>query len=329
MNPLGNFYSTQITSGFVKTLLSEIVNRSGFKSTFLNYADRENKFLGGRFKCSYQPSLSLELSEIEDVGPSLSFENKSLKYLRTVRIKQGTEGIKDPDVVAIFPENFENHIVRDDDVIFYFVDKFANRHMCHTREIIKRYVVSSQFDAIKFISEDSLGSIVSNWVVLHEKNHRQGPLPIPDSLKEKSNRMTAAVEELRVDLLSMKECLNKSKNRKDEYRKTFEFILSERLLGYPFFRDVDLNFDAISSCILYSHLLEQHLLKFSDLEIKLDENLLPGIESLLRKIEIYEIESESIVDFDDRKKYMKKFIETNFSFGPGNIHFKALKDLYV
>ncbi len=292
-------------SSFLRLLSEDLELGNGQENVFNYFKNKNNQFIGGVFKCSYHPGLLFELANIEDIDATIDFDSIQETPIRTIKIKNGTEGIANPQVVALFPENFLNHAVKDDDIIFYFVDKFSKRHISYTRNVIEKFTVNHPFKEILKDGEVELEQYVTNWVNLHEGAHRTGPLPIPKFLPEKSSSITAGIEELRVDLISMLYCLNKSSSKSDSYYKTFLLILAERLLGYPFFRDIDKNFDAHSSCIFLDHLVNDGLVSLKDAKIVFKENFNVGIKSLLQKIEKLESDASKYNTLLERKTLLK------------------------
>src|SRR5690606_6845943 len=135
-----------------------------------------------------------------------------------------------------------------------FTNKFAKRHMHYTRKFIQEKLITKLFAPLQSLPQEELEVLVSNWVHLHEESHRRGLMPIPRYLFEKSSRYSACLEELRADISAMITCLDKTQEE-DVYFKTYLFILSERLLGYPLFRDLKKDFDAYSSCIFLHELI--------------------------------------------------------------------------
>jgi hypothetical protein len=128
-------------------------------------------------------------------------------------------------------------------------------------------------------------------------------MPIPQYLFEKSNRYTAALEELRVDLNTILKCLSRSENQKTDEHLTGLYVLAERLLAYPLFRDKT-NFDAVSSIIMW---------KFMNVDnvFAKDVSILRMIESIERLIGfISRIENEALLQpsADLRKKKLRNLI---------------------
>lgn len=95
------------------------------------------------------------------------------------------------------------------------------------------------------------------WVVLHEYFHNTGPMPINCFLRAKSTKTAAALEELRVDLLSL--LYLSTLGDEPMAKKTFQLVLAERLMRYGVQYDIETNYDAISSQIFLNFLIQENV----------------------------------------------------------------------
>jgi len=280
----GIFDSTLVSIKPAINLAKDLFENNDYKRVF---SEKDSKWFVGLYNCSYSPNLSLEGFKYELVQPSIGFDEIFLKTpTKAIKILEGSMGIQDKSIVALFPENLESKkIVGEDDSIFYLVDRFTKRHIEKTREAINSYIVSDYFNDLNNLSSEKIEELVSNWVHLHEYFHRTGSLPIPQCLKIKSSKFSASLEELRVDLLSIKHCLN---SHNLNLRLTAKFILAERLLGYLFFRNLDTDFDALSSQIFCHFLRENGVLNINNkIHLKLN-NIQEMVDKLILKIEMIE-----------------------------------------
>lgn len=294
MNSLNISEFREVRSKFLKenSNLNEMINASnpllssfkrdlvdgGAEHTFKTLKEQNNRALIGLFECPYHPNLLFEAANFDEILPTIKIPQCTNDVVKSIRLLGGTEGISSEDVVAIFPENFKNHRVKSENAIFYFADKFANRHLKYTKKFITEFSFSDYFKSLSSIKREELEFLATNWFYLHEYFHRTGSMPLPEYLYEKSNKYTASVEELRVDLLSIQYLCDKKDSASN---LTKQFILAERLVGYPSFRDIDTNFDAFSSSIFMKELLDNK--KFSGAID--DEILCEVVKSLLVKIE--------------------------------------------
>lgn len=214
------------------------------------------KHIAGDFACPYHPYLGREWARLDYIHPTLptSLINP---HVKTPRLFAASRGLAHPQVVALFPENWRRRIPQERDTILYFVNKFADRHIAHTRAEILNGPWRGTFRAITSMNHEELEVLVANWVHLHETAHRTGPMPLPTYLSAKSKAHSAGFEELRADLRALLTCAN---HRFPKSEETFQYILAERLIAYPIFRKKE-NFDALSSHFLAKMLFRRHGLK--------------------------------------------------------------------
>jgi hypothetical protein len=270
----------------------------GNKNILHDITSSNSTILFGNFNCPYHPYLNLEVCSINDVKPSIKLEKK-FESIRCVVQNEATEGIKNSQVVAIFPENFKGRVVQANDPVFYFVNKFSERHFKHTRPFIANSRLKDFFADVTKTDESKTFELIANWVHIHELSHRKGPMPIPQYLKEKSGKFSAAMEELRADLGVIQYCLI---NNSDEARLTSLYVLCERLLAYPLFRDRN-NFDAISSVFLWKYFEESEFFESPSFD-----QLSNCVNSLINKIHTMEIAALEFDSILDRKKFLNESV---------------------
>ena len=279
------------------SLLKEEIQKHTGNVRFLEENHQiKSRHLVGIFDCPYHPYLSLEYSEIEDVRPSMKIEG-AFENIRCVRSLSSTPGLSHEQVVAIFPENFRSIQAQAFHPVYYFVDKFAYRHKKFTRPLLETFVYKDFFSPLVKLQDSQLEKLVSNWVNLHEVSHRTGAMPLPEFLLEKSNRYTAAFEELRADLKTIVYSISVQEPM------TAMYVLGERLLAYPLLRD-SLNFDAISSVIMWKFLKEEGVFAR---ELTL-EAMSISLNKLLSFMENMEKESLAYETYEERKASLRKFI---------------------
>ncbi len=232
----------------------------------------------GEFSSPYLKELNSDHFSYKVVEPSREVVNKIKEQsinVFSVKTIERSSGFESPSVVALFPEMFVgNNVVKSTDPVFYFIDKFYLRHKEHTQKIIKLSASRNYFKELKSLKLEDF----SNWVHLHEYFHRQGSMPIPEFLYEKSSSIGAAFEELRVDLKVMEYCLSQKK-----LYKTFLLVLSERMFLYPVIRKKG-SFDSIASLFIYSKLI--NVSNDSDMLNKLRQLIVffEGIENKISKL---------------------------------------------
>jgi hypothetical protein len=246
---MGNFDSSLIKE--------ELFERSGNKKYLEQLIDTRSEELLGVFDCPYHPYLLLEYTKIKDVFPTIEIDFK-FDNIRCVKQIESSVGIDNEQVVAIFPENFRSVVATEAYPVFYFVNKFAQRHIKYTRPLISKVRFKSLFQSLLSLDENKIGELIANWVNTHEASHRVGVMPIPQYLNEKSSSYTAAIEELRADLNTISRCLSKKPDEHSDEYLTAIYVLVERLLAYPLFRDKK-NFDAISSVFMWKYLMNENV----------------------------------------------------------------------
>lgn len=233
----------------------EINEKEGNTLYLNNYLDSTSDSVSGFFKCSYYPQLSIECSFFNELSPTIKILNR-FHNIRCVRQTFATKGIAHEQIVAIFPENFNNVVAETDYPVFYFANKFSKRHLTYTRPFLKKSKFKSIFLPILSLPLGKIEDLITNWVNMHEISHRMGLMPIPRYLFEKSNSFTAALEELRADVKTINTLLLKNKSCNSDDYLTALFVLSERLCSYPLFR-ISSNFDCISSVFFWKFLVER------------------------------------------------------------------------
>jgi hypothetical protein len=207
------------------------------------------------FNASYFPTLSLDLLSYRklDIHDELSARFPSNTC--PIVLEGNTRGFDARVVVALFPENHIDNRQEHDDRIFYFIDKFVERHQRITQKMIRHVMRPDCLPLLREASTLDIERAASHWVWLHEYHHRQGHLPLPQWLPLKSLKPLAGLEELRVDLSGLLVCLRDPDLPPHLAQMTYEFILAERLLRYPVEGSQKPNYDAVASQVLFQYLL--------------------------------------------------------------------------
>ena len=220
----------------------------------INGGESEDVF--SLFDASYFPSLSVDYFGYErayDVSPEFAEQYRS--QANPVLIRSKSQGFTSPTVVALFPENHCDSVQRSSDKIFYFMDKFVERHQRRTRLLLKNIVGEGSLTRVSRASADDVQRASCHWVWLHEFFHRTGDLPLPTYMDLKSSKKSiAGLEELRVDVLGLLSCLDRPGLKEEDALLTFEFILAERLLRYSIEGIPYPNYDAVASQLLFNYL---------------------------------------------------------------------------
>ena len=172
---------------------------------------------------------------------------------RPVAVEACTDSFRNPLSVAVFCENYRGVIPHDDYKAYYFINKFVDRFKSFTLPEIARRWSPTAFPTLQQADDAALYSASATWVTMHEAYHRQGYLPLPQFLHEKSTRNGGGAEEMRVDLLS---CINlgRQMTHDPEAQLAFQYILAERLIRYPLQCPPAENYDARAAVALFSYL---------------------------------------------------------------------------
>ncbi|EST31256.1 hypothetical protein N566_20845 [Streptomycetaceae bacterium MP113-05] len=259
---------------------------------------RRDQNLFSLFDASYFPRLSLDFLSYSTLPTNPHLAERYASNTMPVNITACSEGFRSRVVVALFPENHLDGRQDPDDLIFYFVDKFVERHNRITRTMIDEVMAPGSFPLIQGADDDTIEGASSWWVRLHEFHHRQGDMPIPDFLHAKKLKPLAGLEELRVDVSSMLVCLNDGELPADEARAAYEYILAERLLRYAVEGIPRPNYDAVASQLLFNYLSRHGGITLSDGRISLRPELPGVLTQFLGEIQAVErrIHDEPVAD---------------------------------
>lgn len=304
-NPTLN--NTPALQAFVKDIKTpKKIKRLKHVKTHIN--KQVDNLVFSAFNAPYFKDLSLDAFYYHPLPVPQSLCDKLQSPVLPVKIIKATQGFYSKPVVALFPENHIDNVQLAEDKIFYFIDKFVERFYRVTKPLLA-IVNKEQLITVRTATEKDIERASVYWVCLHEYFHRQGHLPIPDSLDIKSTRALAGLEELRVDILSILYCIDNP-----EFIETpkfiAEFILTERLLRYSVEGIPTPNYDAIASQVLFSYLLKNGGINIDDKHII---TLQPKIFSILREFhnEIDAIEATiSSTSKPEVKKRLLNFVNT-------------------
>ncbi|MGW7428640.1 DUF6421 family protein [Streptomyces sp. NPDC054861] len=257
-----------------------------------------DRHLFSLFNASYFPRLSLDYLTYEPLPTHPHLARRYGSNTMPVNITACTDGFNSRVVVALFPENHIDGRQDPDDLIFYFIDKFVERHNRITRKMIDEVMAPGSFPLIQGADDELVEAASSWWVRLHEFHHRQGDMPIPDYLHAKKLKPLAGLEELRVDVSSMLVCLEDRELPAEEARRAYEYILAERLLRYAVEGIPRPNYDAVASQLLFNYLSAHGGIELRDERIHLRPELPAVLASFLGEIQAVErrIHSASVAE---------------------------------
>ena len=256
-----------------------------FLNTKAHINEKRDGYVFSLFDASYFPSLTLDMFLYKPLNVSEQISAAYASNTTPVTIEQMSDGFAARVVVALFPENHVDKVQQKDDLIFYFIDKFVERHIRITVKMIENVMWPGSFPLLAGASSTDIERASSNWVWLHEYHHWQGNLPLPEYLPLKSCKPLAGLEELRVDVSAMLVCLRQAGVTGREAQLTFEFILAERLLRYAVEGIPKPNYDAVSSQVLFNYLRTEGGINLVGGAIRLSPRLPEVLARFLRHIE--------------------------------------------
>lgn len=250
--------------------------------------EARDRHLVSLFDVSYFPSLSLDFLSYEPLPVDPHLERRYASNTMPVTIKASSIGFRSRVVVALFPENHIDGIQESDDLIFYFINKFVERHKRITRKMIAEVMEPGSFPLIEKADDARIEAASSWWVRLHEYHHHQGDMPIPEYLDAKKLKPLAGLEELRTDVSSILACLNDNKLPSDDALMAYEYILAERLLRYAVEGKDRPNYDAVASQMLFNYLLKNGGIRLRHERLRLCPDLPAVLDTFLREIQSIE-----------------------------------------
>jgi hypothetical protein len=249
---------------------------------------RRDNHIFSLFNASYFPKLTLDYLTYDLLPTNQHLADHYSSNTTPVNVTGRTSGFGARAVVALFPENHIDGIQEPDDLIFYFIDKFVERHNRITRKLIDGVMAPASFPAVNRALHPQIEEACCWWVRLHEYHHRQGDMPIPDYLPAKSKKPLAGLEELRVDVSGMLACLTDEQLPREPALLTYEFILAERLLRYAVEGIPRPNYDAVASQLLFNYLREHAGIRVDKGRISLSPGLPDVLSQFLGAIQAIE-----------------------------------------
>jgi Family of unknown function (DUF6421) len=240
------------------------------------------------FDVSYFPKLSLDYLTYDLLPTDPHLAERYASNTLPVNITGSTEGFQSRVAVALFPENHLDGLQDPDDMIFYFINKFVERHNRITRKLISEVMEPASFPRIQGAPDDEIQAASAWWVRLHEFHHRQGDMPIPQYLSAKKSKPLAGLEELRVDVSGMLACVHDTLLPREQSEAAFEFILAERLLRYAVEGIPRPNYDAVASQLLFRYLQGHDGIRLAGRRIRLSPDIAPILAKFLDEIKSIE-----------------------------------------
>ncbi len=124
---------------------------------------RDSNFILGLMESPYWKKLSLEYATLKHLRPTIG-NSRKLSQTKPCLIEYGTIGISSEEVVAIFPEFFIGHTPKENDPIFYFVDKFSSRNKNSTLPVLEKFGIKKYFNKLIQATEEKRTQLATNWI---------------------------------------------------------------------------------------------------------------------------------------------------------------------
>ncbi|MGV9770597.1 DUF6421 family protein [Streptosporangium sp. NPDC003464] len=264
--------------------------------------NRTDNSIFSLFDAPYFPTLPLDFLTYRLLPTDDHLDTKYPSPTMPVTIERMSKGFEARPVVALFPENHIDGRQESGDLIFYFIDKFVERHLRLTRLLVTNVMAEGSFPLVEAAKPGDIEQASAWWVRLHEYHHRQGDMPIPGFLPVKKSKPLAGLEELRVDVSAMLACLNDSALPERGARLTYEYVLSERLLRYAVEGIPRPNYDAVASQLLFNYLVAADGIRLHNGLIHLRPGLPAVLAEFLGEIQAIErhIHSEPVEQVRER-----------------------------
>lgn len=283
--------------------------------------DAQISFLAAFFSAPYATQMGFEFFEYRKLSALPEIEEKFSSIAMPVSILRSSAGLLPGRTVALFPENWVNKnssVFSKADRVYYFINKFVSRYFNITKFLLETCCKAGTFDALKSASREEIEIACCNWVTIHEHFHRQGRLPLPEFLALKSSRSSAAIEELRVDVVAMLALPSLKSESSRILQISREFILAERLLRYAVEASPDRDYDAIGTQVLFQFLQATGGVSVEHGLLRIHGDIWSRVEHLSRMITELEMKAEKIT-IDEGKKIFQNFARKlgNYSFVNG------------
>jgi hypothetical protein len=252
-----------------------------------------SQFIIGVFENPYNPALGFDCFICNDLRPDAGFCKKYPgKFSRVIEIIASTEGFQPNTCVAFFPEFYltDRDVLRENQA-FYFADRFGQRYERITRNILNNCIVESSLQLARSADINATHQACCVWLHMHEYCHRLGNMPLPEFLDMKTPRNAAAIEELRVDVLSIIYCYELAAEGHPSAALFAEVIFAERCFRYALQYDINENYDARGCAVLFNYMVRKGVIRADgDDKLTVDHDLLlPSLRALMCEIDALEL----------------------------------------
>jgi len=279
---------------------------------------RESNFIIGVFDNPYNQKMGLDCIICNQLAPDAGFREKHPgKFSRVIEIVASTEGFNFNSSVALFAEHYvTDEPVRPENKASYFVDRFVVRYNNITRNILGRCISANSLPLARNAGNDVILQACCVWLHLHEYCHRLGNMPLPEFLDFKTPRNAASIEELRVDVLTVIFCFELAEQGHPLAAQFGEIIFTERCFRYAIQYDINENYDARGSAVLFNYLVKEQVIRRNSaglLEVD-HSRLLPSLRKIIREIDTLELTLRSQSrsrNVDAKKQLVRSYLAWN------------------
>lgn len=263
---LRDFDDLPVVRVFVEDCQAAQRRAPDFRRTRQAVTEADDGLILGLFAASYNPRLGLDciVARRAEVDPALASRYPH-DGVRPIVVDGATEGFRFGLSVALFAENFvTTEPPGPEHKAYYFVDRFVRRFWEITRPILMLCSTPRTLARLKAATRQEVAKAATAWVYLHEFFHRAGFLPLPTYLELKSSRLTAGLEEVRCDVLSVISTFKEARASLELGELYAQFILAERLIRYPLQDEPKRNYDAIGAQFLFGFLRQRGVIGDDD-----------------------------------------------------------------
>ena len=309
------YQDDEVGQTFCRDLQGTGSGRWNFAATRNCIDARESNFIIGAFDNPYNQKMGLDCIICNQLGPDAAFREKHPgKFSRVIEIVGSTEGFNFNSSVALFAEHYvTDEPVRPENKASYFVDRFVVRYDKITRNILARCIDPNSLLLARNASADTILRACCVWLHLHEYCHRLGNMPLPEFLDFKTPRNAASIEELRVDVLTVIFCFELAEEGHPLAAHFGEIIFTERCFRYAIQYDINENYDARGSAVLFNYLVKEEVIRRNSaglLEVD-HSHLLSTLRKIIREIDTLELTLRSASrdrNVDAKKQLVRSYL---------------------
>ncbi len=292
-----NFTNAHLRQNIGDLALAEPQIMSGKEIAF-----ESKTLIGGMLRPLFSKEIQSGLIMISQVALPSDFPVRFPKA-RPVILEKSTQVFANPRLVAIFPENWKDGYCRE--YSLYFVNRFTLRTTAAIKDMEAQISGLPRLFQINIDDRPTFEILAAQWVTLHESFHATGKFPYSNNIRIKSSLYSSAIEELRVDLLSINWC------NKNSYFHLAEYIFFERVLRYILDSSTENDCDGLSSRIALTYLFQNQHLKIVNDKIHLSKYATTSIIGLLIEIGNFEKMSSELNFREAARLFCQNYLKEN------------------